>query len=294
MRPIASQNSRRDSAFQVIDDSLWHLCESCWAFPPEKRLTIGEIVDVIRAHLQATRLEESRSRVGGNLLTLQGPAGHYEFPFSPTKEKRSMSPSGTAASPLLIRDKAFNVSHAPTSPAGPSPLPPAIEYIARSAPSTIHTRHSKSTTKPPLITPMSPSASSRGSRRSAVPNGAVPGVTEEQESENEIGGGGYNGSNDQNGTAFAAAQEMLTEAQEVIEFERRVLDEAESRLHDLQDALNGEERPHPDEDGADDRESVILHEVANARAASIRDGGSVEQHTPPTQDDPIMSQNVRR
>jgi hypothetical protein len=294
MRPIASQNSRRHSTFQVIDDSLWHLCESCWAFPPEKRLTISEIVDTIRTHIQATRLEESRSRVGGNLLTLPGPAGHYEFPFSPPKGNRGISRAGTATSPLLIQDKALSVGPTPTSPAPPPP-PPAVEYIAQSVPSTTHTRHSKLTSKPPLITPLSPPGSSRGSRRSALPNEVVPGVAEEQDSENDDDGENDNGDHNQDDAALTAAQEMLAEAQEAINFERRVLDEAESRLHDLQEALHDvEERPHPDEGEADNTENVVLHEVANARAASVRDSDSVKQHTPPTQDDPVRPKISQR
>lgn len=291
MRPIASQNSRRDSTFQVIDDSLWHLCESCWAFPPEKRLMVGEIVDTVRAHIQAARLEESRSRVGGNLLTLPGPAGHYESHLSPPKENRTIGRAGPTTSPLLIQDRALSADPSPTSPARPSPPPPpAVEYVAQSVSSTIHTPHSRPTSKPPLITPLSPPASSRGSRRSALPNEIVPGVTEEQESEND-----NDDERDHDDVALTAAQEMLAEAQEAIDFERRVLDEAESRLHDLQDALHDvEEGPHPDEGEADDRDNVVLHEVADATAASVRDGGSVKQHTPPTQDDPVRPPTVQR
>lgn len=292
MRPIASQNSRRHSTFQVIDDSLWHLCESCWAFPPEKRLTIGEIVDVIRAHLQATRLEESRSRVGGNLLTLPGPGEHYEFPFSPRGKNRGINQHGTTTSPLLTGEKAPSIGPTPTSSPHPLPPPPAVEYVAQSAPSIIHTQRTKSTSKPPLITPISPPASSRGSRRSALPKEIVPGVTEEQESENDDDDQSDNGNHQQNDTPPTAAQNVLAEAQEAIEFERRVLDEAERRLRDLQAALrDGDGR---DEDTGGDRENLVLHEVANARAASVRHGGSVKQHTPPTQDDPLMSNNVQR
>lgn len=76
-RPIrptqAHNNSRRNLNFQTIPDSLWLLCQGCWAFPPEHRLNIDQIVESIRNHQHGVRLDEGRSRLGGNLLTLPAP-----------------------------------------------------------------------------------------------------------------------------------------------------------------------------------------------------------------------------
>lgn len=86
IRPILPTHSSRDrenTLFQTIDDSLWLLAESCWAFPPEQRPNMGEITEALRGHQQTTRLEESRSRTGGHLLTLPKPGEYDEIQAAP-------------------------------------------------------------------------------------------------------------------------------------------------------------------------------------------------------------------
>ena len=60
-RPAVSTHARQTSP-QPLDDSLWSLCESCWAFPPAKRLAVGDIVDSIRTYQHTSRAEEARAK----------------------------------------------------------------------------------------------------------------------------------------------------------------------------------------------------------------------------------------
>lgn len=224
---------------------------------------MDDIVDALRTYQQTTRLEESRSRVGGHLLTLPGPATYRDLVDPPPADE----------TPVRV-----------ASPARSAPRL-AVQYTAQKAPSVSRSQRSRvtatSSAKPPLVTPVSPPASSRGSRRSAVRNNVISrGVTEEQESEaSSI-------------AALNGAQEMLAEAQHNLDFEQRVLDEAQNRLNDLSEALHNVDNKSAlglEDSEPGDPESLILNEVADAMD-SIRDASSIKQHkqsTPPTQDDPV-------
>ncbi|KAF8337389.1 kinase-like domain-containing protein, partial [Cantharellus anzutake] len=41
IRPTTSYNNRRPQ-YQTMDDPLWEICESCWTFPPNKRMNAEE------------------------------------------------------------------------------------------------------------------------------------------------------------------------------------------------------------------------------------------------------------
>lgn len=230
---------------------------------------MGEIVEALRSYQQNTRLEESRSRVGGHLLTL--PGLHDSFDDMSLSDANSDPQSEDDHVPAPIQEMGLTSALASSRP------PPAVEYVAQSAPPTPRTRQPRLAIRPPLITPLSPPASSRGSHRSGLRHEIVPGVAEEQES--EIGA-----------EILVGAQEMLAEAQDAIDFERRVLDEAQNRLHDISEALHDVEggRAHGRNDSdPGDRDSVVLHEVANANGP-VDEGALMKQNSPPTQDNPVV------
>ncbi|KAF9518530.1 hypothetical protein BS47DRAFT_260685 [Hydnum rufescens UP504] len=61
IRPAISPQARQTPS-QSLDDSLWSLCEACWAFPPVKRLAAGEIVDSLRVYQHSSRADEARAK----------------------------------------------------------------------------------------------------------------------------------------------------------------------------------------------------------------------------------------
>jgi hypothetical protein len=143
-RPIrpTQAHSLRNPTFQPVEDSLWLLCEGCWAFPPENRLTVVDIVNTIRNHQHASRLEESRSRVGGNLLTLPAP---------PNTERdliRSSAESPSYRLGLALHPDVFptqnEITVIPVAPLQQPQESPTIEYIAQTPASIPRSRvHSK-------------------------------------------------------------------------------------------------------------------------------------------------------